>query len=167
MIKFFRKIRHDLITQNKMSKYFKYAFGEIILVVIGILIAIQVNNWNEKRIAQNQLTKLINDVDEYTESLSYGSNFYNRLHRFDSISLFFAYDSLSVKRTENLDFLRELITKDLTQYPFTKIKSDFFVGSSVGRLLNRKEELPEKYWTLIYSLESLTQGASELESSGY
>ena len=49
MIKFFRKIRYDLMNQNKTTKYFKYAIGEIILVVIGILIALQINNWNENR----------------------------------------------------------------------------------------------------------------------
>ena len=49
MIKFFRKIRYDLMEKNKTGKYFKYAIGEIILVVIGILIALQINNWNEIR----------------------------------------------------------------------------------------------------------------------
>ena len=49
MIKFFRKIRQNLIMENNTSKYFKYAIGEIILVVIGILIALQINNWNENR----------------------------------------------------------------------------------------------------------------------
>ncbi|WP_298371203.1 DUF6090 family protein [uncultured Lutibacter sp.] len=49
MIKFFRKIRQKLLTENKTGKYFKYAIGEIILVVIGILIALQINNWNENR----------------------------------------------------------------------------------------------------------------------
>jgi len=49
MIKFFRRIRENLIMENKTGKYFKYAIGEIILVVIGILIALQINNWNEKR----------------------------------------------------------------------------------------------------------------------
>ena len=47
MIKFFRKIRYDLMKQNKTGKYFKYAIGEIVLVVIGILLALQINNWNE------------------------------------------------------------------------------------------------------------------------
>ena len=47
MIKFFRKIRYNLMEQNKTSKYLKYAIGEILLVVIGILIALQINNWNE------------------------------------------------------------------------------------------------------------------------
>jgi hypothetical protein len=49
MIKFFRKIRQNLINEGKTSKYFKYAIGEIVLVVIGILIALQINNWNEHR----------------------------------------------------------------------------------------------------------------------
>jgi len=49
MIKFFRKIRYDLMEKNKTGKYLKYAIGEIVLVVIGILIALQINNWNEER----------------------------------------------------------------------------------------------------------------------
>ncbi|KGL61246.1 hypothetical protein ATE90_0858 [Polaribacter sp. Hel1_33_96] len=48
MIKFFRRIRYDLMEKNKTGKYLKYAIGEIILVMIGILLALQVNNWNEK-----------------------------------------------------------------------------------------------------------------------
>jgi len=47
MIKFFRKIRKNLLTENKFSKYLIYAIGEILLVVVGILIALQINNWNE------------------------------------------------------------------------------------------------------------------------
>jgi len=49
MIKFFRKIRQRLLTENKFSKYLLYAIGEIILVVIGILIALSINNWNEDK----------------------------------------------------------------------------------------------------------------------
>ena len=49
MIKFFRKIRYDLMEKNKTGKYLKYAIGEILLVVIGIIIALQLNNWNESR----------------------------------------------------------------------------------------------------------------------
>jgi hypothetical protein len=48
MIKFFGKIRFNLMEKNKTEKYFKYAIGEIVLVVIGILIALQINNWNEQ-----------------------------------------------------------------------------------------------------------------------
>jgi len=49
MIKFFRKIRQKMLTENKFGKYLTYAIGEIILVVIGILIALSINNWNENR----------------------------------------------------------------------------------------------------------------------
>ena len=49
MIKFFRKIRYDLMEKNKTGKYLKYAIGEITLVVIGILIALSLNNWNQRR----------------------------------------------------------------------------------------------------------------------
>ena len=62
MIKFFRKIRQQLLTENKVSKYLIYAIGEIVLVVIGILIAVSINNWNENR-------KLTKDLDLIKQSL--------------------------------------------------------------------------------------------------
>ncbi|MTE27855.1 DUF6090 family protein [Winogradskyella ouciana] len=54
MIKFFRHIRQSMINQNRTKKYLLYAIGEIILVVIGILIALQINNWNENKKLRNQ-----------------------------------------------------------------------------------------------------------------
>ena len=59
MIKFFRTIRKTLIMENKTSKYLKYAIGEIVLVVVGILIALQINNWNENRKLRNLENKLL------------------------------------------------------------------------------------------------------------
>ena len=50
MIKLFRRIRKNLLFEGKTGKYLKYAIGEIVLVVIGILIALSIHNWNEKRI---------------------------------------------------------------------------------------------------------------------
>jgi hypothetical protein len=49
MIKLFRKIRYDTIGKNETGKYLKFAIGEILLVMIGILLALQVNNWSENR----------------------------------------------------------------------------------------------------------------------
>ncbi|MGD1948015.1 MAG: DUF6090 family protein [Croceivirga sp.] len=49
MIKFFHRIRQKLLSENRFSKYLLYAIGEIILVVIEILIALQINNWNDNR----------------------------------------------------------------------------------------------------------------------
>ncbi len=73
MIKFFRHIRQSLIQKNQMGKYFKYAIGEIILVVIGILIALQINNWNEEskqsRIEQTFLKRLKIDLEENIANL--------------------------------------------------------------------------------------------------
>ena len=61
MIKFFRKIRYELMETRKTGKYLKYAVGEILLVVIGILIALQINNWNEaKKDLKEQITVLKN-----------------------------------------------------------------------------------------------------------
>ncbi|MDP5229438.1 MAG: DUF6090 family protein [Cellulophaga sp.] len=59
MIKFFRKIRQKMLTENKFSKYLMYAIGEIILVVIGILIALKINNWNELRKTNNNQEKYL------------------------------------------------------------------------------------------------------------
>lgn len=56
MLRFFRNIRQKLLEQEKVRKYLIYAVGEILLVVIGILIALQVNNWNEQR-KESALTK--------------------------------------------------------------------------------------------------------------
>ena len=50
MINFFRKIRKQLADDNKPMKYTRYTIGEIVLVVVGILIALSINNWNEQRI---------------------------------------------------------------------------------------------------------------------
>ena len=59
MIKFFRHIRQNLIMENKTGKYLKYAIGEIVLVVIGILIALQINNWNETKKEQAMTNKYL------------------------------------------------------------------------------------------------------------
>jgi hypothetical protein len=66
MIKFFRKIRQNLLLEGKTGKYVKYAIGEIFLVVIGILIALSINNWNQQRISHKQsisyLKSLVDDI---------------------------------------------------------------------------------------------------------
>ena len=59
MIKFFRNIRQNLLNEGKTSRYLKYAIGEIVLVVIGILIALQINNWNEARHQRQKEKKIL------------------------------------------------------------------------------------------------------------
>ena len=89
MIKFFRKIRQKLLSENKFSKYLIYAIGEIILVVIGILIALQINNANENkklRFKETKTLKVIRDgiakdtanLNWYREWLSIAENGINK-----------------------------------------------------------------------------------------
>ena len=80
MIKFFRHIRKSLLMENKTGKYFKYAIGEIVLVVIGILIALQINNWNEfnqeRKLEQKVLTELLTSLEH-----NYNRMFSDSMHR--------------------------------------------------------------------------------------
>lgn len=74
MLRFFRHIRQKLLQQNRVTRYLVYALGEILLVVIGILIALQVNNWNESQ-KQNRkknqaLTIIISNLESDLEILS-------------------------------------------------------------------------------------------------
>lgn len=79
MIKFFRNIRKKLLEQGKTTNYLKYAIGEIILVVIGILIALQINNWNEERKIQANQEKYLmllkrealNNLKEVNEAINF------------------------------------------------------------------------------------------------
>lgn len=108
MIKFFRKIRQNLIMENKTGKYLKYAIGEIILVVIGILIALQINNWNETRkiraseteILQNLKVELISNKNKLKEIIE--------IHR---------------RGHDNGLYMLNLFGKDVSQIPHQKLDS--------------------------------------------
>ena len=67
MIKFFRSIRKNLLMENKTGKYFKYAIGEILLVIIGILIAVSINGWNEDRKLAIEEQSLLKDLKQEME----------------------------------------------------------------------------------------------------
>ena len=62
MIKFFRQIRQNLLSEGKTGKYLKYAIGEIVLVMIGILLALQVSNWNQDRKDRISERKLLDNI---------------------------------------------------------------------------------------------------------
>ena len=112
MIKFFRTIRQNLIMENKTSKYLKYAIGEIVLVVIGILIALSLNNWNEHRKENLKETKLVEQLlnDAREDSIFFESRISIQKLRdtlFDNfISL---HDNKSVDSISNLNIHSEYI----------------------------------------------------------
>ena len=107
MIKFFRKIRHSLIKENKVTKYFIYAIGEIFLVVIGILIAIAINNANDDRKEENELknylTKISNDV---TRDIGQIKSLKIRRDNVRSKAIL-AYDELIKIKSNQIDVLRD------------------------------------------------------------
>jgi len=125
MIKFFRKIRQNLLSEGKTGKYFKYAIGEIVLVVIGILIALQINDWNEnnklnelKQVYYQQLLKDLNADKKYlTEKI----NLYNsRIIEYENYLESYKKPNLSTKEiiqnqnklnfaTDNLSFQNSTI----------------------------------------------------------
>ena len=64
MITFFRNIRQKLVSENKTAKYLKYALGEIALVMIGILLAMQINNWNQNRLHKNEFNNILETINQ-------------------------------------------------------------------------------------------------------
>ncbi len=62
MLRIFRQLRKALMEKNKTRSYIYYAIGEILLVMIGILLALQVNNWNENRRIVTEETRLLNQL---------------------------------------------------------------------------------------------------------
>jgi hypothetical protein len=90
MIQFFRKIRQNLLSKGKTGRYFKYAIGEIVLVVIGILIALQINTWNEGRKARAYEVKAVKGLiaDTKADSIFYQSRvqlFSNQMESYRSL----------------------------------------------------------------------------------
>lgn len=89
MIRFFRRIRRNLLSENKFSRYLLYAIGEIVLVVIGILIALQINNWNNQRILdrseiksyQNIKQQLLEDKTELSKVKAF-NNEHSKIYKF-------------------------------------------------------------------------------------
>ena len=157
MIKFFRKIRQNLLLEGNTRKYFKYAIGEIVLVVIGILIALAISNWNSNRIQNNRnkdlLIKLSKEMDQNIErsiNLDTSKNaFSGRNKSFDSI-LKILNKGITV---ENLDFIINqpnyyTMTLNLNTIVFEELKntgSIYSIGSdSLVSAIQRYYQLCER-----------------------
>jgi hypothetical protein len=183
MIKFFRHIRQNLIMGNKTGKpalpagrYFKYAIGEIILVVIGILIALQINNWNELRkikvseqdILTNLKSELIINKDRLIRAQQLHLSEYEAgvqlLHLFNadvSIVATATLDSMvahfeMIQTFESSDgYIKSVLSSGKVDYiQNSALKA--FVGSFDGQVINATEEnfpvkrlFEERFWPLI------------------
>ncbi len=85
MIKFFRKIRQNLLSEGKTGKYLKYAIGEVILVVIGILIALSINNWNQDITSKNEIKQILKEVhNDLNQDFLYLNKRINEVERFNN-----------------------------------------------------------------------------------
>tara|TARA_R110000765_G_scaffold261829_1_gene361810 strand:- start:276 stop:1022 length:747 start_codon:yes stop_codon:yes gene_type:complete len=143
MIKFFRKIRQNLLKEGKTSKYFKYALGEIVLVVIGILIALQINNWNEDRKDNSEEQKIL---------INLNTEFKSNLIKLDSIILGINYsiksmDSLLNIMNKTLDVnpneinLNRLISRTInipTYFPSSMVLRELESSGKLAKLKNQK-----------------------------
>lgn len=93
MISLFRKIRQKLLKENRVTRYLVYALGEILLVVIGILIALQINTWNENRKYRNQeaafYADIISDLDKDLDKLDFLTEFHQK--RIEILSTILTY----------------------------------------------------------------------------
>lgn len=145
MINFFRKIRHGLMEKNKTGKYLKYALGEILLVVVGILIALQLNNWNEARKKTNEINSIIVDFEMELETNIHTSN---RMLRIG-----YGLDSLTSK------IKQKQITEELIQsrfaFPFFNTFLQKFLADNLDELIASERQMSEKYKIIISDLKEL------------
>ena len=123
MIKFFRQIRLDLMEKNKTGKYFKYAVGEIVLVVIGILIALGINNWNEHRKSKQAEKIVLNNIYKNLAIDSIQFDYYNiQFEQIDKLHLELYKVGL---KNEILDSISEPLLIRRSLYFKNIIGSDF------------------------------------------
>tara|TARA_R110002049_G_C9030137_1_gene551975 strand:+ start:245 stop:1036 length:792 start_codon:yes stop_codon:yes gene_type:complete len=156
MIKFFRKLRQRLLTENKFSKYLLYALGEILLVVIGILIALSINNWNEnsknERLETNYLIRISKNLDndflEFDDAIKLAQERNNRV-----LFLQEALENPELVQDSSDYFVQSIITAGYTYIPVISNHS-FEELKSSGRLaLIQNEELRvliAKYYDFVF-----------------
>lgn len=145
MIKFFRNIRHQLINEGKTTNYFKYAIGEIVLVVVGILIALSINNWNhdrqdkisERNFYLNFKEQLTEDIYEIKGNITYNNNY---MEQFE-----YAVQIIENNDRSRLDSLSN-ISVNLTNYSDVGRQSNIYetlVNSGQIKLLKNTDIIEE------------------------
>lgn len=141
MINFFRTIRRQLANDNKFQKYFRYAFGEIALVVMGIIIALQLNNWNDSRKQEIQFNEIINKIYSATntniEALhSSGEKLLRDLQLIDYLLNFNQIDTSNVYLYNQLLYYYEnASSKNLNRFNIKKTSLDTIEPYKIPHLL--------------------------------
>ncbi|MGB0916572.1 MAG: hypothetical protein ACPGU4_03185 [Flavobacteriales bacterium] len=157
MIKFFRKIRQQLLSENKFSKYLIYALGEIVLVVIGILIALGLNDYNAKVKSQDRLTGLLKEVrTELAVNINRSTPLLQWYSERDSLISMIMSDTLA-KEVYATDMN---IRKVIEYYDTYEVKSNAF-----DRLMANNSSMPAQYDTLIDDLKTIYVSEWEIVKS--
>jgi uncharacterized membrane-anchored protein YhcB (DUF1043 family) len=139
MIKFFRKIRQKSLTESKFSKYLLYAIGEIVLVIIGILIALSLNKVNEKKQALAKVDAILEDVmNELASNINQGTELIYRYRESDSLSVLILNNKVTYKdyTSDNSNALWNIATG----YNTYKVRDNAY-----NLLLNNRDAIPVAY----------------------
>jgi len=186
MIKLFRNIRQKLLAEGKTANYIKYAIGEIVLVVIGILIALQINNWNQDRIDRKNEMKLLkeitNDLDITIADLE--NTMINVKQRFDSTIVFLEYIDAQIpfenKMSSAYEYMngprwfypRTITYENLKSNGITKITNDSIkikLAEVFGQKLIRIKDIEGRMLELLWDLNQELKNVSvykEINHSG-
>ena len=126
MIKFFRKIRQNLLIENKTAKYFKYAIGEIILVVIGIVIALQINNSNELRKEKSEEALILSYLKE--DFISTRLNFLETIKNQEKMILS-SRDLIDAIESQDYSIPPDVIREYIRRGAFSHYREEALMGS--------------------------------------
>jgi hypothetical protein len=137
MIKLFSKIRKKLLDENKTGRYIKYAIGEIILVMIGILLALQVNNWNNNRELKKEELKVLKSLhQEFNENLNNFDIAYKfHLNRKKAIETIMD-SNLTELSLDSLKSLNRKVNNNLTFDPFQGIYNSVINSGKIELISN-------------------------------
>jgi hypothetical protein len=153
MIKFFRKIRQNVLSEGKTGKYFKYAIGEIVLVVIGILIALQINNASQQNTNRKQVETILKSIFYDLESdMASPINSYLGFCQFkDSLNTLVLSKTLTFKDYELAGKGFRGLSR-LLNYEFEPFQ---FKDQAYERMMANIEIIPEEYMTIVEMLQDV------------
>lgn len=169
MIKIFRKIRYDLMEKNKTGKYFKYAIGEIILVVIGILIALQINNWNENKKTENKRQDYYNQLlDDLNKDIEF-ANIIIKAFNADKQAYQEYFKIYSVDNVELLEIFNTIRELNLSSKPLSfnsstteSLQNSGDIGLIPSHIRNRLIDLRRSQNLAIKRADYLDKGKNEV-----